>query len=461
MVDSEAGRLPRRRRSSNQQSGDERQGTRLEVWNSELRRIFADQWIAPLLIAAGVLGLAALLYQISLLAAVAVFVLFTVIFGLHRRLAEGSASVALVDQPEPTEVESDSSLTVADPSWRSIVDGLPDPALVLDQDAFVVHYNPLLADLFPRVKLGQPIASLTRSPDLLTALETTSGDLHRKVVHLEDRVPVHRSLTAFVSFVGDESGETPFRSLLVFRDLTDQQKHAQLRADFISHASHELRTPLASLKSMVETLQGPARNDEAAREKFLAMMQAQASRMTRLIDDLLTLSRAEMRVHVAPTGEVDLNELILWVVEALSPMAMSHDIDVHVQTMDGRATVRGERDDLVQMFQNLLQNAIKYGKDGGQIHIEIQRHAPIGDRPERISVSIRDDGPGIAAEHIPRLTERFYRVSATASREKGGTGLGLAIVKHMINRHRGELRIRSELGKGSEFTVFLSAGPRS
>lgn len=469
MVDFDEGSLAKARRklSPGRRASDNNAADAsgwLQALTEELRRVWADPFFAPITLVGGLLGIGAIAGQISTWFAVMALLVFTIVFRWHRlasdQAARNESAYAQAIASENTEDDGDHR-TGADPSWRTIVDCLSDPALVLDQDAFVVHYNPLMADLFPRVKLGQPVTSLTRSPELLAALEAKSGDLHRKIVHLEDRVPVHRSLTAFVSFISDEANDAPARSLIVLRDLTDQQKHAQLRADFISHASHELRTPLASMKSMVETLQGPARNDAAAREKFLAMMQVQASRMSRLIDDLLTLSRAEMRVHLAPTGEVDLNELILWVVEALSPMALSHETEVHVRTLEGQANVRGDRDDLVQVFQNLLQNAIKYGKDGGEIRVELQRHAAVGDRPERISVAIRDDGPGIPAEHIPRLTERFYRVSATASREKGGTGLGLAIVKHIVNRHRGELRISSELGKGSEFTVFLNTSTRS
>ncbi|MEM9030651.1 MAG: ATP-binding protein [Pseudomonadota bacterium] len=428
---------------------------------AEAQQVLANTSVAPPLILLVVLVVITFLGLIAPWVAVVMFALFTAGFRWHvwiverERLAKIATPLEQSDQHASAEA-AETRATPAEPGWQTILDGLPDPALVLDHEGFILHYNPLLADLFPRVRLGQPLSHLTRSPELLSVLEEPAEMHQRRIIHLEDRVPVHRSLSALLSFLPDEGADAP-RSMIVFRDLTDQQKHAQLRADFISHASHELRTPLASLKSMVETLQGPARNDPSAQEKFLAMMQSQAARMTRLIDDLLSLSRAEMRVHVAPTGRVDLNELVLYVAEALEPMAQSFETMISVRTVDTPAWVRGDRDDLVQVFQNLLQNALKYGKEGGQVRIEMGRRTRVGERTEQLAVTIIDDGPGIPLEHIPRLTERFYRVSASDSREKGGTGLGLAIVKYIVNRHRGELKITSKPGEGSQFTVLLEA----
>lgn len=464
MAEQNAGRLSRTNTGRDERSPAPSNVARtFDLIRSEVVRILKDPFAAPMLLVLAILLVATLSGQLALWVAVIAFATFALGFRLHRnarerdRLAQGLLG-ATTETAHSDNAAAARGLGAAEPGWRSIVDGLPDPAVLIDQDGLVAHYNPLLADLFPRVRIGAPLTHLTRNPELLAALEKPQSDPTARVIHLEDRVPVHRSLSAFVSTIPDETSGGRPRSLVVFRDLTDQQKHAQLRADFISHASHELRTPLASLKSMVETLQGPARDDVAAREKFLAMMQAQASRMTRLIDDLLSLSRAEMRVHVAPTGRVELNELVQWVGEAMGPMAQSHEADVVIRTLDEPAWVRGERDDLVQVFQNLLQNAIKYGRDGGRIEIALDRIAPVGNRPARISVSVSDDGPGIPPEHLPRITERFYRVSAATSREKGGTGLGLAIVKHIVNRHRGELKVASEVGKGTTFTVVLDAG---
>ena len=205
----------------------------------------------------------------------------------------------------------------------------------------------------------------------------------------------------------------------------------------------------------METLQGAARDDPAARERFLAIMATQAIRMTQLIDDLLTLSRVEMRVHVPPRGVVDLNEVIGFVAQTLEPLARTSEATLKLLPWPGPARVRGEREELVQVFQNLVQNAIKYGREGGTVEVRIGREVTGRGHAQQLAVSVSDDGPGIASEHLPRLTERFYRVSAAASREKGGTGLGLAIVKYIVNRHRGDLKISSAVGVGSTFTVLL------
>ncbi len=351
---------------------------------------------------------------------------------------------------------------VAELHWRAVIDALPDPVVLLDGEGYIVHFNPPVADIFPRARQGLPIASLTRSPDLLRAIEGIGdGDPHR-VVQLEDRVPVARHWSAIVSAVSSEAQPMHPRSMVLFRDLTEQQRHVQQRTDFIAHASHELRTPLASLKSMVETLQRHAATDPDARDRFLAMMQDQAARMARLIDDLLILSRAEMRAHVAPTNVLDLSEVVAYVCDGLEAMAQGAELELTLKRMDQPAWVRGDRDDLVQVFQNLVQNAIKYNNEGGFVRVEMERVPGGARRRDQIMVSVKDNGPGIADENISRITERFFRVSVTASRNKGGTGLGLAIVKYLVNRHRGQLRVRSKLGQGSTFSVLLDAcdGPQ-
>ena len=228
-----------------------------------------------------------------------------------------------------------------------------------------------------------------------------------------------------------------------------------MRADFIANASHELRTPLASLRAFVETLQGPARDDAAARERFLRLMASQAERMTRLIDDLLVAEpRRDARAPAAARHRRAERDGGLRV-----PVAGAGGRGAKMTRRRSSATtrparIRGDREEIVQVLQNLIQNAIKYGREGGTIEVRVGRDAPRGcRRSARVWVSVADNGPGIAPEHLPRLTERFYRVNVASSREKGGTGLGLAIVKHIVNRHRGELRIASKLGVGSTFTA--------
>jgi len=343
-------------------------------------------------------------------------------------------------------------------SWQAIIDALPGAAVALNANGIVVHHNAAASEIYPKLKVGQPISHVSRNPEFMGAVERIWSSAEPLSVELLERVPVERRFFATLSLIEPRLAvaELP-RLLITFRDYSEQDKLVQMRADFIANASHELRTPLASLRGCVETLQGPARFDPEARDRFLGIMATQAARMTRLIDDLLSLSRAEMRVHLPPRGIVELNETCGSVVQLLDQLADSSQINVKFHRLPSPALIRGERDEIVQVLQNLLQNAIKYGRDGGRVTIRLTREPPVGQGRERLILAIEDDGPGIAPEHLPRLTERFYRVNANSSREKGGTGLGLAIVKHIVNRHRGDLRIQSTVGVGSTFAVVFDA----
>jgi two-component system phosphate regulon sensor histidine kinase PhoR len=340
--------------------------------------------------------------------------------------------------------------------WRIVVDAVPEPAIVLDDAGYVMHANRLAEDLFGARRRGGHFASMSRDPELLEAVDRALASGETRSIELHERVPVERRLLATVAPLAQSSSRGRGPALLVsFRDLSEEDRLARMRADFVANASHELRTPLASLRGFVETLQGAAKDDAQARERFLKVMGEQAERMTRLIDDLLSLSRVEMREHLPLAERVDLNEAVAHVIQTLQPIANEAGTAMEFQGLDKPAIVRGDRDEIVQVFQNLGQNAIKYGKRGGRIDVRIRREAAGGGRPARFIASVKDDGPGIAPQHLPRLTERFYRVSVAASREKGGTGLGLAIVKHILNRHRGELTITSRVGEGSTFSVML------
>ncbi|MFY0610967.1 MAG: two-component sensor histidine kinase [Hyphomicrobiaceae bacterium] len=341
------------------------------------------------------------------------------------------------------------------PNWRVIVDALADPAVVIDQAGTVIHLNPLVADLFPRVRAGFPVALLSREPALLDALQEAGRNELPMVVQLHDRVPIERKLSAIITALSvEEIDDRSPAFLIVLRDVTDQERHAQLRADFVANASHELRTPLASLKLTLETLLGAGRDDAEAKQKFLGMMSAQADRMIRLIDDLMSLNRVEMRAHLAPRASVDVGDLLTQTVATLTPLAQSNDITLSLTPPGKPVHVRGDHTELSQVFDNLVQNGIRYGRVGSRVSISVEYPVDVGGQP-LVGIAVADTGIGIAAEHLPRLTERFFRVSAAASRQKGGTGLGLAIVKHIVSRHRGELRIESEPGKGSVFTVLL------
>ena len=344
-----------------------------------------------------------------------------------------------------------------DGGWRPLVDAMPDAVVALDHNFVVMHFNAMFEDLFPRVRVQQPLSHVSRNPELNEAVERAVLSAEPVVVDLFERVPVERRISATVSRLGGrDSRQTGLPFLIIsLRDMSEQDKLAQMRADFIANASHELRTPLASLRGFVETLQGPARDDVQARERFLGIMSSQANRMTRLIDDLLSLSRVEMRVHLRPRGIVELNEVAAYVAQALEPLAASSKIKIIVTKSESLIRIRGDRDEIVQVIQNLVHNAIKYGKENGRVEVAVSRVLDGTPPQPRALVAIADDGPGIAPEHLPRLTERFYRANAAASRDKGGTGLGLAIVKHIVIRHSGELRISSVVGTGSTFSLLF------
>ena len=242
-------------------------------------------------------------------------------------------------------------------------------------------------------------------------------------------------------------------AIVQIEDRTDYRRTEQLRSDFIANASHELRTPLASVIGYIETLQNHARNDPEARERFLGIMAREAGRMQRLVDDLMSLSRIEMTEHVRPCEAVSLNQIATESATALLPVAARREVTLEILVPATGAQVPGDRDQLAQVFTNLIDNAMKYAGKGATVRVLAT--PPSKAHPSRHGVTVADDGPGIPREHVHRLTERFYRVSVTSSRDKGGTGLGLAIVKHIVNRHEGRLEIASTVGSGSAFTVWL------
>lgn len=338
--------------------------------------------------------------------------------------------------------------------WLTIVDAIPDVAIAFDTRGRVLHANARASDLYPDLRVGAALAGVMRHPALIEAADRIATSGGSASVEVEERVPIERRFQANLSVLEPDAAEGMPYMLLTLRDLTEQDRLADMRADFIANASHELRTPLASLRGFVETLQGAARDDAKARERFLGLMASQATRMTRLIDDLLSLSRIEMNAHIPPRGSVDLAEVAAYVVQTLQPLAEAESITLQLDAEVSPAMIRGERDEIVQVASNLLQNAIKYGRRGGHAKISVARDLSVPAAP-RIILSVVDDGPGIAPEHLPRLTERFYRVSVQSSREKGGTGLGLAIVKHIVSRHRAELKITSRVGAGSTFSVIF------
>ncbi len=337
-----------------------------------------------------------------------------------------------------------------------LVEALPEAVFVIDAKERVVAANSAARMALPALRVGDPLARSLRAPDVLDALgRVLGGGAAQKAMWVE-RQPVERWFEAHVAPLRVADLETG--AVVSLRDLTEARRVERMRVDFVANASHELRTPLASLLGFVETLQGAAKNDTAAREKFLGIMREQAQRMARLVDDLLSLSRIEQHLHLRPETPVDLTLLVRHITDTLAPMAEDNGLALALDLDEG-VTVPGDRDELARVVENLVENAIKYGRPDaadGQAKVEVSLKQGGG----CAAFAVRDHGPGIAAEHLPRLTERFYRVDAGKSRAKGGTGLGLAIVKHIVLRHRGKLSVESKLGEGALFTVRLPSAGR-
>ena len=339
---------------------------------------------------------------------------------------------------------------------EQLIGGLPSAAIVLDREGRVIAFNEAATSIAPALHRGEPALIALRMPDLVDAIRRAAKRREPQRVEFFERVPLDRWFEAFVTPVRLATGNEGAVDILLmtFNDLTPLRRVEEMRADFIANASHELRTPLAALLGFIETLQGTAKDDTAARAKFLAIMQGQATRMARLIDDLLSLSRIELNVHLQPNTPVDLAPIVRQVVDGLQTLARDRGVEIKVAVPPDTLIVLGERDELIRALENLVENALKYGAAGKRVDITVTRGQTRAGTPEA-RMAVRDYGPGIAPEHLPRLTERFYRVDVADSRAQGGTGLGLALVKHVLNRHGGRLTIESTLGAGATFTMHL------
>ncbi len=415
--------------------GEDRVGPRAGVWRGARLLIVAA---AVVFAALAILGALAPGYAIAGFAIVALAAL------LSNRAAEE------VGRPARPAVVSER----ASEPLEAVVDGLPDPVIALDRNGCVLALNEHARSLAPALRLGEPVSLALRMPELIEAIGRAYASGDEQHVEYSERVPVDRWFETIVKPVRRRTNSIkPELVLMTFHDLTPLRRVEEMRADFVANASHELRTPLAALSGFIETLQGSARDDAKARARFLAIMQEQARRMARLIDDLLSLSRIELNAHRRPDTLVDLVPIVRQVADSLETLARDRGVTVNIEAVRA-LTVPGDRDELVRVFENLVENALKYGASGQRVDIAVTEGTSLEGEPEA-QVRVRDYGPGIAPEHLPRLTERFYRVDVSESRAQGGTGLGLALVKHVLNRHRGRLSIESLLGDGALFTVHL------
>lgn len=358
---------------------------------------------------------------------------------------------------------------------EAIVENLPDPLIVLAPDRVPLRANAAARALFGAGSdfdgarggaRGGDVAALLRHPSLAAAVDRALLEHRPQTADLVLPVPVTREIAAQVIPM-----EPPLADggsiVVVLSDRTRERKVERMRADFVANASHELRTPLASLIGFIETLRGPAEDDAAARKRFLGIMAEQSERMRRLIDDLLGLSRVELVEHQPPTGDAAIGEIARAEAEALEPLFRGRGVSLTVEVDPDAMARPADPEQVAQVIRNLLENAVRHGRQGGQVRLLVAATqggaaARLPARPG-VVLTVADDGPGIPRQHIPRLTERFYRVDAGRSRSAGGTGLGLAIVKHIVNRHRGQLSIESEEGEGTTIRVWFpgKAAPRA
>lgn len=354
------------------------------------------------------------------------------------------------------------------------------PILLIGPGGRIEQANPAARALLALGAEGGLLSTSLRQPRVLEAVSAALRGERGSVVEYATLAPLESHVRAFVEPIRlAVPGPMPWRAMLVLADETSSKRAERMRADFLANASHELRTPLASLSGFIDTLRGPARDDEEARDRFLGIMREQTDRMRRLIDDLLSLSRVEMNEHLPPAGTVDLRSLVPDVIDSLRPMAEARSVTLTTNLPETPVTVTGDRDQVYEVVENLIENAIKYSGEDGTVEISTLDDCPrdraehdadrLGETSARLLlagppfdarlrygvVRVRDHGGGIDRRYLPRLSERFFRVDGQKSGPAAGTGLGLAIVKHIVTRHRGGFSVESAPGTGTRFTVFF------
>lgn len=407
---------------------------------SFVERLGDARWL--ILAVAAAICLLRLIGMVDVSGGILVFAATTLLIGLIPFPASSVRSNA-ISPPRPA--------TWPETGIKLFAEVLPDPCFVLDRRGIVRYANAGATSAFP-IKPGDPLTFRLRIPELAAAFDRVAKGGRPERVEFSERVPTERWFAAW--FARLDSPAVGEFVVIILDDLSEQRRIDRIRVDFVANASHELRTPLASLAGFIETLQGSARDDSEARERFLAIMHDQATRMSRLIDDLLSLSRIELKIHVRPSDPVDLAPILSHLIDSLEPLARELGVAIETVLPDEPVVVTGDHDELIQVFENLIENAIKYGQSGKRVVVAI---GP-GMAAAGPVVSVRDFGPGIAEEHLPRLTERFYRVDVEESRQHRGTGLGLAIVKHILARHGARMTIESRPGEGALFSVTFPHG---
>ncbi|MFD1330014.1 phosphate regulon sensor histidine kinase PhoR [Mycoplana ramosa] len=421
-------------------------GVLVETRGSTIRWLLGQLWDERVLLAA-VMFTAFLMWMGGIPAGWVVFAAVLLVLAGFARADRIEA------KPDPMPVATarpDANASDGLASIAVLIDALDMPVLVVTADETVKLQNRAATALFGPIPRNADLAGRIRAPGILDMAREVIAIGQTKEIEHSERLPAETAYivrAAPMPSLGQLLGGGRY-FLISFRDVSQARRIDRMRSDFVANASHELRTPLASLRGFIETLQGPAKGDEKAHERFLGIMHEQATRMSRLVDDLLSLSRLELKSNIVPDEMVDLKPLLGHVCDSLQPFAAELGVQIHLDLPEQAVEVAGDRDELTEVFENLVENACKYGQEGKRV--EVQLSAADFEHPE---VTVTDFGPGIPPEHVPRLTERFYRVNVEASRSKKGTGLGLAIAKHILTRHRARLVVKSEVGQGTVFTV--------
>ncbi len=346
--------------------------------------------------------------------------------------------------------------------YTAVLNAIGYPAYIIDQSGNIRFVNQAGDSVFGPVEVGSRISRKFRDPHLVSTIEEALSSTSRYQTEYKTNIRGDRWFGVEISPIPQSMSYENLEPrsglfLLGFQDRTEAKRTDQMRSDFIANASHELRTPLASVLGYLETIKGAAKKDPAAQKKFVNVMLEQAERMSRLINDLLSLSQIEMKTHMKPSGKVNLCEVLSYVTALHGSLANSLNVSLNLELNDHREVfVIGDRDELIQVFQNLVENACKYGEKGERVIVSLEMMPSGNDALGEVKAIVTDFGSGIASEDLQRITERFYRVDVVESREKQGTGLGLAIVKHILKRHNTRLIVESELGKGSRFSVKFS-----
>lgn len=344
-----------------------------------------------------------------------------------------------------------------------ILNAIQEAVFILDVNRHVLFANKVATSLFGTKTIGNDFVQVIRHPECIKAIdETLAGGVSSSVTVSID-TPVKITFQVQVSLITEKEifsvGSQNNQVLISLKDVSDLHEAEKMRTDFVANVSHELRSPLTALAGFIETLRGPAKDDTRARERFLGLMSHEATRMVNMISDLLSLSKVEAQSRIRPSGRTDIAALITRIKTTLSEQASKENKTVNLEILSSSTSVEGNEEELTKVFQNLVENAIKYGDADTIVNIKVEKRNDVaGIVGPVMVVKISDQSNGIPKQHIARLTERFYRVDTHRSRDKGGTGLGLAIVKHIINHHRGRLQIKSEVGIGSTFSVFLPVG---